>query len=106
MRLDFVELAPWKRLRADDYFLYGGSDERKLRYEQHTELGSSRRDEYWHHAGDIHVRIGKRFDEHEPNGDNHLHADSNQCRGLDHVYANRYRKRGKQTNANDQLLHR
>ena len=104
MRLDFVELAPWKRLRANDHFLYGGSGKRKLRYEQHTELGGSRNDEYCHHAGDIHVRIGKRFDEHEPNRDDHLHADCNQCRWLDHVYANRYRKHGKQTN--NQLLHR
>ena len=103
MRLDFVELAPWKRLRANDHFLYGGSGKRKLRYEQHTELGGSRNDEYCHHAGDIHVRIGKRFDEHEPNRDDHLHADCDQCRWLNHVYPNRYRKHGKQTS--DQLLH-
>jgi hypothetical protein len=100
---DFVEFALWKRPRADDHFLYGGSDKHKLRYRQHTELGGSWSDEYCHHAGDIHVHIGKRFNEHEPNRDDHLHADSNQYRWLDHVHANRYRKHGKQSN--DQLLH-
>ena len=44
-------------LRADDRFLYGGSDEHKLRYKQHAELGDDRGDEYCHHAGDIHVHI-------------------------------------------------
>ncbi len=92
MRIDdFVERAPRKRLRADDHFLHGGSDKHTLRYKQHTELGSNRSDEYCHHAGDIHVHIGKRFNQYEPSGDDHLHADSNQCRWLDHVYANRYR---------------
>ena len=90
----FVEFALWKRLRADDHFLYGNSDQHQLRYKQHTELGGSRSDEYCHHAGDIHVHIGKRFNEHEPSGDDHLHADGDRCRRLDHVYANRYRKRG------------
>ncbi len=105
LRLDFAELALWKRLRADDYLLYGGSDKHKLRYKQRTELDGSRSDEYCHHAGDIHVHIGKRFNQHEPNGDDHLHADRNQCLWLDHIYADRYRKHGKQTSTNDQLLH-
>jgi len=34
-------------------------------------------DQYCHHAGDIHLHIHKRFNEHEPNGDNHLHTDRN-----------------------------
>jgi len=91
---DFVEFVLWKRLRADDHFLYGSSDKHKLRCKQRTELGGSGSDEYCHHAGDIHVHIGKRFNQHEPSGDDHLHADSDQCRRLDHVYDNRYRKRG------------
>ena len=90
---DFVQFSRRKRLRADDHFLYRGSDKHKLRCKQRTELGGSRSDEYCHHAGNIHVHIGKRLNEHEPSGDDHLHADSNQCRWLDHVYAHRYRKR-------------
>jgi len=86
LRLDFAELALWKRLRADDYLLYGGSDKHKLRYKQRTELDGSRSDEYCHHAGDIHVHIGKRFNQHEPNGDDHLHADRNQCLWLDQIH--------------------
>ena len=66
-------------------------------------MGGSRSDEYCHHAGDIHVHIGKRFNDDEPNGDDHLHADSNQCRRLDHVDADRYRKHGRETN--DQFFH-
>jgi len=99
LRLD--DFAHWKRVRADDRFLYGGSDEHKLRYKQHTELDSSRGGEYCHHAGDIHVHIRDWFDEREPGGDDHLYTDGYQCRGLDHFYANRYRKH-KQTN--NQLL--
>ena len=102
-RDDFVGLAHWKRLPANDHFVYGGSDKHQLRYKQHTELGGSRSDEYCHHAGDIHVHSGKRFNEREPNGDDHLFVDSNQRSWLDHVYANRHRKHGKQTN--NQLLH-
>ena len=91
------DFAHWNRVRADDRFLYGGSDEHKLRYKQHTELDSNRGGEYCHHAGDIHVHIRDWFDEREPDGDDHLHTDGYQCRGPDHVYANRYRKHVKQT---------
>jgi hypothetical protein len=97
------DFAHWKRFRAGDRFLRGGSDEHKLRYKQHTELDGSRGDEYCHYAGDIHVHIPEWFDEREPNGDDHLHSDCYQCRGLDHVYANRYREHVKQTN--NRLLH-
>jgi hypothetical protein len=105
MRVDGAEFVLWKRLRADDHFVYGGTDKHKLRCQQHIELGDSRSDEYCHHARDIHVHIGKRLNEHEPDGDDHLHADGNQCRGRDHVYANRYRKCGGRQ-ANDQLVQR
>ena len=88
---DRAELAFRKRLPADDHFLYGKSDKHKFRDRQHTKLGGSRSDEYCHHAGDIHVPIGKRFNEHEPNRDDHLHADGKQYRWLDHIHANRYR---------------
>ena len=104
----FVELYLWTRLRADDRFLYRGSDQRNLRHKQHIELGGIRGDEYCHHAGDIHLHIGERFNEHESNGDDHLHADSNQCCGLDHFHANHYRKHGRQSwkQTDDHLLHR
>ena len=103
--LHFVELVFWKRLHADNHFLHGGSDKHKLRCQQHTELGGDRSDEYCHHAGDIHLHIGERFNEHEPNGDDHLHADGDQCRRLDHVDSDRYRKRAP-SQASDQFLHR
>ena len=103
LRHEFVELVLWKRLRADDHFLQGEPDKHKLRHEQHTELGVSRSDKSCHHAGDIHVHIGKRFNQHEPNGDDHLHADSNQSRWLGDLYVNRYRKYDRQTN--DRLFH-
>jgi hypothetical protein len=101
--VDVVERALWKRLSAGDHFLYGGSDKCKFRYQQHTKLDGNRGNEHRHHARDIHIHIGKRFNQHEPNGDDHLHSDSNQCLWLDYVYGNRYRKHGKQTS--DQRLH-
>jgi hypothetical protein len=103
LRHKFVEHVLWKRLRADDHFLQGEPDKHKLRHKQRTELGVSRSDKSCHHAGDIHVHIGKRFNQHEPNGDDHLHADSNQSRWLGDLYVNRYRKYDRQTN--DRLFH-
>ncbi len=104
MRRGFPELALWKRFRADGHFLYGESDNHKLRYKQRTELGGHRSNDDCHHARDIHVHIGKRFDEYEPDGDDHLRAHCDQCLWLDHIYTNRYRKTGKQTD--HQLFHR
>jgi hypothetical protein len=98
LRHEFVELALRKRVRADDYLLHGESDQHKLRCKQHTELGGSRSDKSCHHAGDIHVHIGERFNDDEPDGHNHLHADSDQCHRRGHVYANRHRKHDRQTN--------
>jgi hypothetical protein len=95
LRRDCVELALRAGLRADDYFFYGESDEHKQRCKQHIELGGSRRDEYCHYAGDIHIHIGEWFDERKPDVYGDLRADSNQRRWLDHVYPNHYRKRGK-----------
>jgi len=92
LRHEFVELVLRKRLNADDHLLHGKPDKHECRHKQHTELGGSRSDEYRHHAGDFHFRIGERFNDDEPNGDDHLHADSNQCRRLGRVYANRHRK--------------
>ena len=55
-------------------------------FQQYAELGDDRGDEYCHHAGDIHVHIRDWFDEREPNGDDHLHSDGDQCRGLDYIH--------------------
>jgi hypothetical protein len=86
LQLDaFVKLALCERLRTGHHFLYGGSNQHKLRYKQHTDLGGRGSDKYRHHTGDIRVHIGERFNEHEPDDDDHLHADSNQCRWFDHV---------------------
>ena len=92
------EFVLWKRLRADNQFFFGEPDKHKLRRKQHTELGGNRSEERCHHTGDIQVRIGKRYDEHEPDRDDHLHADSNQYRGLGDVYTNRYGRHVRQTN--------
>ena len=98
----FVEFVI-KRVRADDHFLHSEPDKHKLRNKQHTELGGSRSDECRHHAGNIHFHIGEWFNQHEPNRDDHLHADSNQCHRLGHVYGNRNRKNDRDTN--DQFFH-
>jgi len=92
-----------KRLRADDQLVHSQPHKHRFRFQQHAELGDDRGDEYCDHAGNIHVHIGKRFDEREPDGDDHLHADGHQRRRLGHGHGNSYGKRGKQ--ANDQLVH-
>ena len=99
----FVEPVLWERLRTGDHFLYGKPNKPERRRQQHAELGDERGDECCHHAGYIHVHPGEWFDERESNGDDHIHADGYQYRRLDYVYANRYRKLGKQTN--DQFVH-
>jgi len=99
---DLVDASLRKWLRANDHFVFGRSGKHKLRFQQRAELGNERSDKYCHHAGDIHVHIGDRFDECESYGDDHLHAHGNQCRWLSHLYANRYGKHGKHTK--DQLL--
>lgn len=81
-----------KRVGADGRFVHGESDKHKLRDQQHTELGGDGSDEYCHCAGDIHVASSKRLHEHEPNGDDNLHSDSNQCQWVGHVYSYRYGK--------------
>jgi hypothetical protein len=61
-------------------------------------LVDERSGEYCHHAGDIHVHIGERFDDRESDSDDNLYADSNRYRGLSHIYANRYGKHFNRTN--------
>ena len=87
---DLVDASPWEWLRANDHFVLGRSGKHKLRFQQYAELGDERCDEYCLHAGDIHVHFGEWFDQRESNSDDNLHADSNQYRGLSHLYANRY----------------
>jgi hypothetical protein len=95
----------WTKLRADDRFLYGKSGKHRLRCKQHPELVGGGSDERCHHAGNIHVRIAQRFNEHEPDHDDHLHADGDERRWVNHVNVNHYRDYGQQTQANDQLVH-
>jgi hypothetical protein len=66
-------------------------------------LGDDWSEQSCHHPGNIHFHIREWFDEREPNGYHRLHADGNQCRWLNHSYANRYRKHDEQTS--DQLFH-
>ena len=69
-----------------DHFLHSEPRKYYLRFQQRTELGDDWGNQSCHHAGNIHVHLGERFDEREPNGDDYLHADGDQCRRLDHVY--------------------
>ena len=103
-RLRNIDFVGWKRLAADDYFLCRKPNWHKLRRNQHTELGDDSSDEHRHHAGDIHVHVCEWFHEREPNRNDHLHADCDQCRRLDHSNGHRYHKRCNQTH--HQLLQR
>jgi len=101
--IDFVEVDLRSSLRANNYFIYSESDKHKFRDKLHPQLGGNRCDEHCHHAGNIHLHIGKRLNQHESNGDYYLHVNRKQHRCLDHLYLNRHRKYVRQTN--DQLLH-
>jgi len=76
--------------RTNDQLLHTQPRNYHFRFQQHAELDDERSDEHCHHAGDIQVHIGERFHERKSNGDDRLHADSNRCRRLSHLYANRY----------------
>jgi len=104
---DCVEFVLWKRLLADNHFLHRESDKRKLRHEQHAELGGSGSGEYCHRAGHIYLYLGEWFNEHEPNGDHHLHADGKQCIWLKHIHGESYRGSGRRSSGdNDNLVPR
>jgi hypothetical protein len=77
LRCDHFGFAHWETFQANDHFFYGGSGNHKLGRQQHNKLGDDRSNQYCHHAGDIHVHIGKWFDKREPDGDDYLHAHSN-----------------------------
>ncbi len=90
---DFVKFVLSKRHPADDRILCGEPIKHQLRYNQHAELGGRRGDEYCHYAGDIHLHLDKRFNEHESDGDDHLHARSVQFLWHGHLYGNDHRHR-------------
>jgi hypothetical protein len=98
-----IELVHWSRLNAGDCFVFGGSGKHQLRRRQHAELGYERRDQYRHHARNVHFRISERFNEREPDGDDYLHVDCYECGRLYHLNAYRYRNDGGQTK--HQLVH-
>ena len=100
---DFIYVVLWNGRCTSDHFLHGESDKHRLRYKQHTQLDGNGSNEYCHYAGDIYVYIGKRLNEHEPNGDDHLHADCDQCQRLLYVYSKHYIEYFRQTD--DQFLH-
>ena len=72
--------------QANDQLLYGQPWKHRVGFQQHAELGYERGDEYRDYAGNIHVRVGKRFDEREPNGNNDLYPDGDKCDGVDHLH--------------------
>ena len=74
----------WENLRANSRFLCRGTASHNLGGKQHIELGDSRSDEYCHYAGNIHIYIRDRFHWRQPNGDDSLHADCDECLGIDH----------------------
>jgi len=80
---DLIFFLSWKDLRTDDCLLCRGTNSRDRGYKQHTELGDNRSDEYCHCARNIHFYLRNWFHQRQPNGDDDLHADGNECRGLD-----------------------
>ena len=95
MRLeDWLEFVFPNRLRTSDYFVYSESAQHQLRLEQYLNVGGDRSDGYCHQAGDIYVHIGEWFDEREPDGNDDLYADSDQCLRLGDSYVDHYRPPG------------
>ena len=68
-----------------NHFVYGESGRRQPRCKEHIELDDDRGGKPRHYSGDIYVRVGERFDERGPYGDDDLPADSKQCRGPGYI---------------------
>jgi len=90
-RKDFRERASRNGVRAHDHLLFGESSKHQLRHKQHSELGDQRRNGNFDLPRNIHLHIGERYNECEPNGDDDLYLDSHQCCWLEHHEGNRYR---------------
>jgi hypothetical protein len=97
------EWALSENVRADYHLLYGGSDERKFRDQQHVELGGDGSDGYRHQTGDVHFHLGCGHNQREPDSDDHLHVDRNQFDWINHIDGDRYGNHVEQTG--DQFLH-
>jgi len=100
LRRRLVGLIPWcllsrKSLRANDRFLYRGTDSPNLGSKQHSELGDNRSDEYCHYSRNIHIHIRDWFHRRQPNGDDSLHADRDERFGIDHVDSKSHVSRGR-----------
>jgi hypothetical protein len=74
-----------KDLRANDRFLCRGTASHNLGGNEHTELGDSRSDEYCHYARNIHIYLCNWFHWRQPNGDDSLHTDGDECLGIDRI---------------------
>ena len=96
--IDGLRLAGFVHALSYNHFLYGESNQRELWLNEHAELGDDRSDRYRHHAGYIHVYLGKRFNNSEPDGDDHLYADRDQRRRLGYIHSYRHGKRAEQAN--------
>jgi hypothetical protein len=68
-------------------------------------LGGGRSDEYFHYARNIHVDIREWFDEREPDRNDYLHADRNQCLRREHLHGHGDRHRKLDGQAYHQFLH-
>ena len=49
-------------------------------------MGYNGGDEHRHHAGDLYVDVGQWFNKCEPNVDDHLHTDCDECGRLDYCH--------------------
>jgi hypothetical protein len=66
-------------------------------------LVGKRGNEHRHRARNIYVHVCKWFHEHEPDGDDHLHADGDKFRWVRDLYGYGHCKHGRQTS--DQFVH-
>ena len=94
--IDGLRLAGFIQALSYNHLLYGESGKPEPRLQQHAELGDDRSDRYRHHAGYIHVYLGKRFNNSEPDGDDHLHIDCDKYSRLGYIHSYRHGKRAEQ----------
>ena len=92
---ELVGLVSRHRFHAVDRILCGESDKYQPWREQHFELGDEWRNDDFDFPWWVQLRFRKRFNEREPNGDDDLHPQGDQCFRLDDCDGYGYRKRGR-----------
>ena len=75
---EFEQSDFWRGIEGYHCVVYGESDQRSFRHQQHVELVNKWCNFDFHYPGDIHFGTSERIYERESDGDDNLHTDGDQ----------------------------